>query len=94
MKKYEVLYILSPDKEEEYQEKMNQYEDIIKSNGGSVIKSDYWGRKKLAYEISGYNDGLYVLTELLADSAVVKELDRKLKLSEEILRHMIIRKGS
>ena len=92
MKKYEVLYILSPKMEADYQANINQFESIVLSNGGSVIKSDYWGKKRLAYEINGYNDGIYVLTEFFAESVAVKELDRKLKLSEDVLRHMILRK--
>jgi small subunit ribosomal protein S6 len=51
------------------------------------------GQKRLAYPIQDFNDGLYVLTTFAAEPAAVKELDRVMKITDEILRHMIIRKG-
>ena len=56
-------------------------------------KTDKWGKKRLAYPIQDFNDGLYVLTTFAAEPACVKELDRVMKITDEMLRHMIIRKG-
>ncbi len=88
---YEVMFIMKP-VIENTDEKIAMVETVITNNNGIVKKSDYWGKKALAYEMSGFREGLYVLIEYKADSNCTKELDRKLKIDEDILRHMIIRK--
>ena len=59
----------------------------------TVEKTDRWGKKRLAYEIDDIAEGLYVLVTFSAEPKTVKELDRVMKITDEILRHMIIRKG-
>ena len=93
VKAYEVMYIVNPTADELLEEVNNKFKTLIENNGGSVNKIDIWGRKRLAYEMSGFNEGLYVLIDFNAESIFVKELDRVLKITESILRYMIIRKG-
>ena len=88
---YEVLFILKPN-EEKPEEKISMVEEIITTNNGNIKKTGNWGIKKLAYEIAGFNEGLYVLIEFKADSKCTKELDHKLKIDDSVIRHMLIRK--
>ena len=93
MNAYEIMYIVKPTTDELFEEVNAKFKNLIENNGGIVEKLDRWGKKRLAYEINGFNDGLYVLVTFNAESTCVKELDRVMKITDEILRHMIIRKG-
>ncbi|HIU64970.1 MAG TPA: 30S ribosomal protein S6 [Candidatus Avacidaminococcus intestinavium] len=93
MNRYEVMYIVKPVEEEAFEAVVTKFDSLISTNGGTVEKTDRWGKKRLAYEIKDFVDGIYVLVTFSADAKVVKELDRVMKITDEILRHMIIRKG-
>jgi small subunit ribosomal protein S6 len=91
MRKYEAMYIFLPDVEEE---KRNQLIDRLKGiieEDGSVSNVDEWGIRKLAYLINDIGEGYYVLMNFEGTPEVVKELDRVSKISDIIMRHMIIR---
>jgi len=90
---YEVMYIVKPVEEEAFDVVVKKFDDLLVANGATIEKTDKWGKKHLAYPIQDFNDGLYVLTTFAAAPAAVKELDRVMKITDEILRHMIIRKG-
>ena len=94
MKDYEILYVVKPVEDQNLESVVNKFNTLIEDNGGKVEKTDRWGKKRLAYEIQDFNEGLYVLVTFSAEPAAVKELDRVMKITEEILRHMIIRKGA
>ncbi len=93
MKSYEVMYIVKPVEDEQFEAIVGKFENLIVNNGGTVEKTDRWGKKRLAYEIQDLNEGLYVLMTFSAEPAAVKELDRVLKITDEVLRHMIVKKG-
>lgn len=93
MNNYEVMYIVKPIEEEAFNAIVTKFDGVLTSNGATIEKSDKWGKKRLAYPIQDFNDGLYVLTTFSAEPAAVKELDRVMKITDEILRHMIIKKG-
>lgn len=93
MREFEALFIVKPSNDETYVSTVQKYEDLITSNEGTVLKTDLWGVKRLAYEIQDFNQGYYVLTTFASEPKTLHELDRVLKLDENILRHMIIRKG-
>lgn len=93
MRAYEVMYIVKPVEEEAFDAVVKKFDNLIAANGGTVEKTDRWGKKRLAYEIQDLTEGLYVLVDFQAEPACVKELDRVMKITDEILRHMIIRKG-
>lgn len=91
MRKYEVMYIIRPDVEQEnVQALVDKFNGII-SNGGEVIKTDLIGKRRLAYEINKIRDGHYVLVNFNATPEVVKELDRVMKISDEVIRTLIVR---
>ena len=94
MKSYEIMYIVKPYEDEKFEAVVEKFNTLITNNGGVIEKTDRWGKKRLAYEMQGLNEGLYVLVTFAAEPAAVKELDRVMKISTDvILRHMIIRKG-
>jgi len=69
-------------------DKVNQF---ITGKGGAITEVAPWGRRKLAYPIKRFMEGNYVLTRFKSDAKLVKELDTSLRLSEEVLRHLIVR---
>jgi small subunit ribosomal protein S6 len=89
MRKYEIMYIIRTDIEEEVvQSTIEKFQNII-NNGGEITKNNVMGKRKLAYEINKFRDGIYVLVHFNAAPAVVTELDRVLKISDEVIRYMI-----
>ncbi len=67
--------------------------DLATSRGAEVKKVAPWERRRLAYEIKGRRDGIYILAELRTDPKVVAELESQLKVSEQVLRHLVVRLG-
>ncbi len=92
MRAYELMYILKVVEEEAIDALVTKFDNIILS-GGTIEKTDRWGKKRLAYPIQDIPDGYYVLVNFNAEPATIKELDRVMKITDEVLRHMIIKKG-
>ncbi|EOD00034.1 30S ribosomal protein S6 [Caldisalinibacter kiritimatiensis] len=91
MTKYEGAFIFVPTMEEEERKTLiDRLKGIIESNG-SVENVDEWGNRKLAYEIKDFKEGYYVFINFTAESDVVNELDRVSKITDSIMRHMVIR---
>ncbi|OKP81539.1 30S ribosomal protein S6 [Paenibacillus helianthi] len=89
MRKYEVMYIIRPDIEQEaVQAAVEKFQGII-SNGGEITKHDVQGKRRLAYEIKKFRDGVFVLVNFTAEPAVVTELERLMKISDEVIRYLI-----
>ncbi|WP_405105744.1 30S ribosomal protein S6 [Paenibacillus sp. FSL K6-1217] len=89
MRKYEVMYIIRPDIEQEaVQAAVEKFQGII-SNGGEITKHDVQGKRRLAYEIKKHRDGVFVLVNFTAEPAVVTELERIMKISDEVIRYLI-----
>ena len=91
MKKYEVMFIVNIANEEVIQAAVKLVQDTITRIGGTVVKVDEWGRRHLAYEVKHQNEGYYVVVEFEADPAQITELDRTIKIHEEIIRHIIVK---
>ena len=64
--------------------------EIIETNGGVVTKVDAWGNRKLAYPIAKFTEGFYTLVNFKASVELPKELDRNLKINENVIRHMVV----
>ena len=92
-REYEIMYILDGDiQEEEYRRRAGEVDSEIEKAGGTIIKTDLWGRKRLAYEIKGCSWGSYVLTRFSTGSPkTVSRLEHYCKIHEDILRWMISR---
>jgi small subunit ribosomal protein S6 len=91
MHDYEVTYILRPNLEEaELDARANAIGEIIKNQGGTVVNVEKLGRKRLAYEISDLREGNYVVMQFRSTGDASKELERQLKLQEDVLRALVI----
>lgn len=92
MTDYEVTYILRPSLEEnEVEERANAIAEIIKNQAGEIVSVEKLGKKRLAYEIDDVREGSYVVMQFKADGAGSKELERLLKLHEDVLRALVVR---
>ena len=92
MNKYEVMFIIEAALEQEKKEAAIEMVKEIISAGGEVGKVNIWGNRKLAYPILKKNEGFYAVIEFTANPDLPKELDRRLKISDSIIRHIIINK--
>src|SRR5712692_4975533 len=92
MRIYEELFILKPDApEEEIDPLIEQLTNIISSQGGNVDKSEKWGVRKLAYRVQKRNEGFYVLLQFKANPETVKELERRLRVSDIVMKFLTVR---
>jgi small subunit ribosomal protein S6 len=91
-RQYELVYIVSPDAtEQDVADLHAQVEATIGRLGGELVKSDNWGRRKMAYEIGPHKEGIYVLELINGSGELMKELERRLRVSEKILRYLVVR---
>lgn len=91
MNKYEVIFIVKPAEEEATNAVIAKFEGLIQNNGGTIEKVDRWGKKRLAYEIKDHTEGYYCIIYFSAEPKAVFELERVMKITDEILRHMVIK---
>jgi small subunit ribosomal protein S6 len=91
-RQYELVYILPPETtEEQVAELHSQIDAVVSRMSGQFEKTENWGRRKLAYEIGPHKDGVYVLEVINGSGELMKELDRRLKTMDLVLRHMVVR---
>ena len=91
MNKYEVMFIAKPLEDAEVDPIAEFVSNLIKKNGGNVEKVDRWGKRHLAYPVKKQADGNYVLINFEADPAVIKEIDRVMKIQDDIPKHLIVK---
>ena len=92
MTNYEIMFIMNPTSDEATREQMLETVKEIIASDGEVGEINDMGIKKLAYPIEKLNDGHYVVIEFKANPTLPKELDRRLRISEHVMRHIIINK--
>src|SRR5437868_15281645 len=91
-RQYELVYILPPDTtEQQVAELHEQVGQVVTRMNGTIEKNDNWGRRRLAYEIGHHKEGVYVLDVINGSGELMKELDRRLKVIDEVVRHLIVR---
>ena len=91
-RKYELVYVVSPDAtDDQVSDLHKQVDAIVQRMGGELEKSDSWGRRKLAYPIGRHKEGIYVLDVINGGGDLMKEIDRRLKVSDLIIRHLVVR---
>lgn len=92
---YEVMVIVHPEADEEavtaFNEQVGQW---ASAQAGELVNTNVWGRRKLAYAIDRQTEGTYVVYDLRMPSAGVAELDRNLRLHEQVVRFLVVRQGS
>jgi small subunit ribosomal protein S6 len=93
LRDYEVLYIVRADLDDEkVQDAVKRVNRLIERAGGSIEATNLWGKRKLAYEVKHQKEGAYVLQDFQLNPDKVPELEASLKITEEVLRHLIVRK--
>lgn len=93
MKKYDLFTIIKPNLDNDEADKVvSRTDEIIKSLGGETVSTDKMGRKKLAYEVAGFNDGFMVSQVITVPADKIVELKRQLKLNDSIIRMMFTAK--
>jgi len=91
-RQYELVYILPPDTaEQQVTDLQSQVEAVVSRLHGQIANTENWGRKRLAYEIGHHKEGLYVLQVINGNGELMKELDRRLKVMDLVIRHMVVR---
>lgn len=91
MNKYEVMFIAKPLEETEVDPIVTFVSDLLTKNGCNIEKVDCWGKRHLAYPVKKQADGYYVLINFEAEPATIKEIDRVMKIRDEILKHLIVK---
>ena len=93
MNKYELLFIIDNSAADEAKEAIiSKMSQLVTDNGGSVEKVDKWGAKKLAYPINFKEDGYYVLMNFECEPALIAEMERQLRINDQVMRHMVVKK--
>jgi small subunit ribosomal protein S6 len=91
-RQYELVYILPPDStEEQVAEVHQQVESVVSRMDGQIEKTEPWGRRRLAYEIGPHKEGFYVLDVINGSGELMKEIDRRLKVLDQVMRHLVVR---
>ncbi len=91
-RQYELVYILPPDTtEQQVAEIHEQLGAVVSRMSGTIDRTENWGRKRLAYEIAHHKEGVYVIDVINGGGELMKELDRRLRVMDQVIRHMIVR---
>jgi len=91
-RQYELIYIVASDaSDQQITDLHTQVEEIVGRFSGRLDKTDNWGRRKLAYEIGPHKEGTYVLEVITGSGDMMKEIDRRLRVSDRVIRHLTVR---
>ena len=91
-RKYELVYVVSPEaSDEQVTDLHTQVESTVQRMNGQIEKTENWGRRKLAYEIGRHKEGTYVLEVINGTGDLMKEIDRRLKVLDVVIRHLVVR---
>lgn len=91
MRAYEIMYIIRPNIEDEAKKALvERFDGILTDNGAEIVESKEWGKRRLAYEINDFRDGYYHIVKVNSNPAAVEEFSRLAKISEDIIRHIVI----
>ncbi|MGD6975744.1 30S ribosomal protein S6 [Bacillus altitudinis] len=92
MRKYEVMYIIRPTVDDEAKKAViDRFNNVLTSNGAEITGTKDWGKRRLAYEINDFREGFYQIVNVQSDAAAVQEFDRLAKISDDIIRHIVVK---
>jgi small subunit ribosomal protein S6 len=92
VRQYELIYITPPETTDEVMADLQtQVAGILEKFGASIANTEHWGRRRLAYEIAGHREGVYVLQLIDGPAEMTTELDRRLRVMDLVIRHLIVR---
>ena len=91
-RQYELVYIVTPEaSDQEVADLHTQIEQIVQRFNGTFDKTENWGRRKLAYEIGHHREGTYVVETITGSGELMKEIDRRMRVIDQIIRHLVVR---
>src|SRR3954464_15890004 len=91
-RQYELVYIITPEaSEQEIADLHTQIEQIVQRFNGTFDKTENWGRKRLAYDIGHHREGTYVVETITGSGELMKEIDRRLRVTDQVIRHLVVR---
>ena len=90
MKEYELTVLIHPDLEVDIETPLKKVREIITSNGGSIIKEDNWGKKRLAYKINAQDFAVYVYMDVSLPSDAPLKISNTLNITDEVLRYLLV----
>jgi len=91
-RQYELVYIITPEaSEQEIADLHTQIEQIVQRYNGTLDKTENWGRKRLAYDIGHHREGNYVVETITGSGELMKEIDRRLRVIDQVIRHLVVR---
>jgi small subunit ribosomal protein S6 len=91
-RRYELVYVVSPEASDDQVADLHaQVEAIVQRMGGQIERTENWGRRRLAYEINRHKEATYVLEVIMGGGELMKEIDRRLKVSDHVIRHLVVR---
>jgi small subunit ribosomal protein S6 len=92
MRKYEIMYIIRPNMEDEERKALvERFNSVLTENGAEITEVKEWGKRRLAYEIKDFRDGYYMIVNVVSEPKAVQEFDRLAKISEDIIRHIVVK---
>ncbi|WP_144468594.1 30S ribosomal protein S6 [Bacillus pumilus] len=92
MRTYEVMYIIRPTVDDEAKKAViERFNNVLTSNGAEITGTKDWGKRRLAYEINDFREGFYQIVNVQSDAAAVQEFDRLAKISDDIIRHIVVK---
>ncbi|MFT4414574.1 30S ribosomal protein S6 [Fredinandcohnia humi] len=92
MRKYEIMYIIRPNIDDEAKKALvERFNGVLTDNGAEIANVKEWGKRRLAYEINDFRDGYYMLLNVVSNAEAVNEFDRLAKINEDIIRHIIVK---
>jgi small subunit ribosomal protein S6 len=92
MREYELMVVLDPNLEDAAVDALNtRIQNMVTQRGGTIDSVDAWGRRRLAYPIGRYRDGVYILSRFQMPPNAAAEIERALKLTESVIRHLLVR---
>ncbi|WP_027408129.1 30S ribosomal protein S6 [Anoxybacteroides tepidamans] len=92
MRKYEIMYIIRPNMDDEGKKAVvERFNNILTENGAEITNVKEWGKRRLAYEIKDFRDGYYMILNVMSEPKAVQEFDRLAKISEDIIRHIVVK---
>jgi small subunit ribosomal protein S6 len=91
-RKYELVYVVTPEATDEQVTALHdQVAAIVARYNGTIEKTENWGRRRLAYEIQHHKEGTYVLELIAGAGDLMKEIDRRFKVIDQVIRHLVVR---
>ena len=92
VRQYELIYVTPPETSEEALAELHQQvAAVVERFGGVIERTENWGRRRLAYEIGHHREGTYVVETISGSGEVMKEIDRRLRVTDQVIRHLIVR---